>query len=484
MSIELLLNIIKDYAPQDKQLIIRAYEFASSVHHGVKRKSGEPYIIHPIAVACILAEMHADVDTICAGLLHDVIEDGEGITKEVLAEIFNPTIAYLVDGVTKLPKLSVGNSKGETDAYNTRKIIESFILDIRIFIIKLADRLHNMRTLEFHKPVKQIENSRETMDIFVPFASLIGAYDIRQELEDLSFKYLYPEQYQNMEKCMKDIQIQNFDIIENAICQVSQLLNSKNIPFEIKLRVKGLYDLFKKLNTYKDPKNIHDLISISVLLDDIDSCYKFKDEINQIYKSVPEKAKDYIVNPKPNLYSSLHTTVLAPNNQMIQFRLNTKTMYLINTYGITAYWDLLKLNHAPEHMQDDVRKMPFFEQLQQLAHSELRNDEFNSKVQEGILCETLYLKTPKGDPVELPAGSTPVDFAYKIHEDVGNGITGAFVNGKRVPLDYELQSKDIVNIIFNNNLIGPRQDVANMCKTVKAKRKIREYQENWQKKYK
>ncbi|MCH5166666.1 MAG: bifunctional (p)ppGpp synthetase/guanosine-3',5'-bis(diphosphate) 3'-pyrophosphohydrolase [Erysipelotrichales bacterium] len=482
MGIETLLNIIKDYAPQDKQLIIRAYEFANSVHRGVLRKSGEPYIIHPIAVACILAEMHADVDTICAGLLHDVIEDGKGITKEYLAELFNPTIAYLVDGVTKLPKFGDQKSKGETDAFNRRKMIEMFILDIRIFIIKLADRLHNMRTLEYHKPNKQIENAQETRDIFVPFAHKVGAYEFKHELEDLSFKYLEPANYSLMQKYVENASKENFDVIESAICQVSQMLNSNNIPFDIKLKFKSLYGLYRKLSRYDgDLSKIHDLITITVLLEDMEKCYYLRDQINMIFDTVPEKSKDYIIRPKSNLYSSLHTTVMAPNNQMIQFKINTEKMHLINSYGISAYWDLHKFNYAPEHMQEDVKKMPFYNDLQELMTSNLKNEEFNEQVQADILSDTLYLKTPEGDTIELPIGSTPVDFAYKIHADIGNGIISAIVNGERVPLDYELQPDDNVHINFDNNLYGPRVDTLNMCKTKKAKRKIREYRENCKK---
>lgn len=478
MSIQNLLEIIKEYAPQDKELIIRAYEFANTVHRGVKRKSGEPYIIHPIAVACILAVMHADVDTICAGLLHDVIEDGENITESTLTDLFNPTIAYLVDGVSKLPKIKHG-SKGETEAYNRRKIIESLMVDIRILIIKLADRLHNMRTLQYHTPEKQIENAQETMDIFVPFASLIGAYGIKQELEDLSFKYLNPTKYNEMLALVEESKKENFEVVESALCQIAQLLNSNNVNYEIIMRNKGLYSLYKKMNTYNDITKIHDLTAIDILLEEINDCYLFRDQINAIYPNIPEKAKDYIRNPKANMYSALHTTVVAPNNRMIQFQLNTKKMYLINRYGITAYWDLLKFNHAPEHMQDDVRKMPFFYQLQELAHSDLKNDDFNREVQKEILSETLYLKTPQGEPVELPAGSTPVDFAYYIHADLGNNITAAIVNGKRVPLDYQLQSKDVVQIIFDTNLCGPRLDISSMCTTRRAKKKIKEFNDSF-----
>lgn len=481
MGIQDLLNLIKDYAPEDKQLIIRAYEFAYSVHKDAKRKSGEPYINHPVAVACILAEMHADVDTICAGLLHDVIEDGN-ITVEDLARIFNPTIAYLVDGVSKLPKFGDEKSKGETDEYNKWKMLMAFIRDIRVALIKLADRLHNMRTLKYHKPHKQIENAQETMDIFVPFAAKIGAYSFKHELEDLAFSYLNPESYARMEKYVTEARINNFDVTQSIICQVSQLLNSNHAKYDIKLSTLSLYSLYKKLNRYdQDITQIHDLIAITILLDEIEECYKYCGQINTAFPSVPSKAKDYIVKPKSNMYSALHTTIVAPNKQMIQFKLKTNRMYLVNNYGISAYWDLLKFNHAPEHMQEDVRNMPFYKDLKALADdANLEVDEFNQEVLEDILNETVYLKTPQGDPIELPVGSTPVDFAYKIHGDMGNGLIAAIVNGKRVTFDYELQSGDVVNIIFDNSkdFIGPRVDLLNMCKTQRAKKLIRKFQES------
>lgn len=475
MGIELLLDIIKDYAPMDKEFIIRAYEFASEVHKDAKRKSGEPYIIHPVAVACILALLHADVDTIVAGILHDVIEDGRNITKEMLAEKFNPTVAALADGVSKLPKLSINNNKLETDAFNLRKLFLGTVTDIRIIIIKLADRLHNMRTLEFQPPHKQIEHSEETRAIYVRLASLIGAYNIKQELDDLAFMYLDPKSYNEMQKVLESYKIEKFDVVNNSLCQVAQLLNTSSIPFEVKLRVKSLYSLYKKLEKYGSISEIHDIFSIDFILPDKESCYRFRNKVSSLYPVIATKEKDYIKNPKANLYSALHTSVYGPDNTLLQFQFTTKEMDLINTNGLTAYWELLKFNHAPEHMQKEVSKMPFFHLIEELMHSDLENDEFNKEVQEDILGVNLILYTPQGDIVELPSGSTPIDFAYKIHGDIGNWITGATVNCERVSLDYELKNCDVVNIIFNKDLYGPRQDLINMCKTNKAKRKIREF---------
>lgn len=475
MGIESLLRIIKDYAPMDKEFILRAYEYARNVHKGALRKSGDPYITHPVAVACIAAEMHADVDTIVACILHDVIEDGIGITKEELARTFNPTVAYLVDGVSKLPKLSINNNKIETDAYNLRKIFLSMVTDIRVIIIKLADRLHNMRTLEFQPPNKQVEISIETRDIYVPLAARIGAYYFKQELDDYAFKYIDPKSYIEMENTLKKYRLDNYDIIDEAICEVSQLLNKDQVPFEVKLRVKSLYSLFRKLKKYSTISEIHDIFSINFLLNEVSDCYKLRHQIYGLYPTVPSKERDYIKSPKANMYSSLHTSVYTDNNQLLQFQFTTKQMDVINTYGITAYWDLLKFNNAPEHMQQDVSKMPFFKNLEELAHMDLRSDEFNKEVQEDILSATIKAYTPNGDEVELPVGSTPIDFAYRIHEDIGNYIVGANVNGEDVPLGHILKNHDTVNIIFDQNLDGAKEDFIGLCKTNRAKRKIREF---------
>lgn len=481
MGIDSLLAIISDYAPHDKEAILRAYEFAYEVHKGVVRKSGDPYITHPIAVACILAEMHADVETIMAGLLHDTIEDGDGITKEVIASKFGETVANLVDGVTKLPKLSIGNDKNKTDAESNRKIFESITFDIRILIIKLADRLHNMRTLEYHKPSKQEEISLETMNIFVPFANLIGAYTFKQELEDLAFKYLNPKEYLEMIDLEKKAYLENFDVIDQAIYRVSQLLNSKSIPFTEKLKIKNYYGLYKRLKTYQDISQVHDLFSIKFMVNDIDTCYYLKDEINKMYPSLKNREKDYISHPKSNMYRSLHTSVLAPNDRILQFQIKTPEMYRINSYGLTAYWDLLKFNNAAEHMQNDARKLQFFQILEELVKTkEVSTEEFNTVVEKDILSDRINVKTPMGDIIDLPTGSTPVDFAFKIHTDLGLNIIASKVNGREVPLNYKLRDKDVVEVISDPYYTGERQDIYNMCTSVSVKRKIKKYYESHQ----
>lgn len=478
MGIETLLQLIKNYSAKDKELIIRAYEFACEVHKNQTRKSGEPYITHPIAVACILAKLHADADTVVAGLLHDCIEDGYGITKELLAKVFNPTIALLVDGVTKIEKINFNNDKHLAEEASTQKMLIGIISDIRILIVKLADRLHNMRTLEFHKPAKQIEISFETMDFFIPFATLIGEYTLKLELEDLSFRYLNPREYQNMQKLKEQLLKDNRRVLDEVIIEVSQMLNSRNIPFDVKLNIKNLYGLYKRLKEHGKIENVHDVFSVNFLLNTELDCYDVRDEISKMYSVLTDKSKDYIKNPKTNMYRSLHTSVISPNKRIIQFQIKTPEMDMINSYGITAYWSLLKNQNRltpAEKMQDDIKKFQFFQILEELVNMNVSASEFNQEVKNDILANKIYVSTPDEEIIELPHNSTPVDFAYKIHSDLGNYIIAAIVNGERVPLDYKLNNKDSVRIIAKKDLIGPRIDTEPFCKTESAKRKVKEF---------
>lgn len=478
MGIEILLSKISDYSPRDKELIIRAFEFASTVHYGIFRKSGEPYIIHPLWVACILADMHADADTISAGLLHDCVEDGIGITVDTIEKSFNKVISMLVDGVTKMHKIEFNNDKKMTDVANTRKIIESITFDIRIFIIKLADRLHNMRTLEFQPQKKQIEHSVETMEIYSPFASLIGEYTIKCELDDLCFKYLSPTEYNNMQKMVKKYVSDRRLDIDEVICTVGQMLNSNNIPFDIKVKVKNYYSLYTKLKTYGSLEKIHDTIAIKLLVDDIESCYQVRDLLVGNFSELMVKRKDYINNPKTNMYRSLHSSITSPKGNTLQFQIKTPNMYMINAYGITAYWNLLKnqKNVDPaEEMQNDIRKFQFFQILDELVKENVGNERFIQEVRDNLLTKKIYVKTPKGETYELPYHSTPVDLAFKIHTEIGNSVISAVVDNERVPLNYELQNGQMVELYTNDLLYGPRLPYHNYCITSRAKKKIREF---------
>lgn len=478
MNIETLLDYVKGYSSKDKELIIRAYEFASAVHKGVKRKSGEDYIIHPICVACILAEMHADADTISAGLLHDVIEDGENVTKETLTVAFNETVANLVDGVTKMKKWEFNNDKKLTEEANIRKLLQSITIDIRILIIKLADRLHNMRTLEFHTPEKQIENAQETMDLFVPFANFIGEYAFKLELEDLSFKYLKPVEYLKIKQMVLENSPEYRESLDEVVCTVAQMLNSNSVPFNIKVKVKNLYGIYERLKSYQDINDIHDFISIEILLNAEEECYHLAEQIKNMFKVVNNRCKDYIKTPKTNMYRSIHMPIISPQGYHLQFRIETPEMYKINSYGVTAYWNLLKHKNKlspAEKMQADVKKFQFFQELEELVNLEISDAKFNRELKNNLLTKKIYVYTPKGQVVELPIGSTPVDFAFKIHTDIGNNIISAKVNGEYVPLNYQLQNEDVVQVYSNQLLIGPRLDYANLCKTGHAKRKIKEF---------
>lgn len=486
MNLEYLLGLVHNYSREDKELIIRAYEFAKVCHNGVFRKSGEPYIIHPLSVACILAEMNADADTIAAGLLHDVLEDCPNITKDDLSRSFNPTIAKLVDGVTKLRKVDFNNDKILTDAANTRKLVESMGNDIRVLIIKLADKLHNMRTEAFQSPSKQIEHSHETMDFFVPFARLTGAYKLMMELEDLSYFYLDPKGYQEMDKLIKFVAKEYEEEKEQLLIEVAQMLNSNNIPFDMRSQIKSHYELHRKLLTYGSYDSIHDLYGIQIILNNVEDCYRVKAELEGMFKYLKEKGKDYIKRPKANLYRSLHTSIISPSGYNFQFQVNTADMQKINAYGLTAYWNLLKDRNKDEivkTMQNDFKRFPFFSLIEDLSNKNVSTESYVKEINDEVLTEKIYVFTPEGDVIELPVGATPIDFAYKIHTDIGNTLIEAKVNGESVPLWQQLKNKDVVKIIYDLSLLTDpnRPDYSSMCKTEYAKRKIKEYKKRGQK---
>lgn len=483
MTLEYLLELIHNYSTEDKELIIRAYEFAKVCHQGVLRKSGEPYIIHPLSVACILAEMHADADTIAAGLLHDVLEDCPQITREDLAHTFNPTIAKLVNGVTKFKKIDFNNDKALTAAANTQKLVQGLWQDIRVIIIKLADNLHNMRTEQFQPPHKQLEHARETMSLYVPFARLTGAYKLMIELEDLSFSYLNPQGYKEMDDLIKFVTSEYETEKEQILIEVAQMLNSNKIPFNIKSQIKTHYELHRKLLTYGSYNNIHDLYGIRILLNNVENCYSVKAEIEMMFKYLKEKGKDYIKRPKTNRYRSLHTSIISPSGYNFQFQINTPDMQTINTYGLTAYWSLLndqKRDIVAQVMQNDFKQFPCFSILKDMATSNKSPESYVRELNNDVLIDKVYVYTPAEDVIELPIGSTPIDFAYKIHTNIGNTITGVEINGQREPLDYKLKNKDVVNIIYDLSLLDSkdRPDYTDMCKTEHAKRKIKEYRKS------
>ena len=473
LTIDDLIDVIKTYNPTEVEIIRKAYDYAESLHKGQKRQSGEPYIIHPLNVAYILASMHADADTICAGLLHDTIEDTPA-TKEDISHDFNQEIAELVDGVTKISKLNF-SSVQEQKLANTRKIITGITSDVRIIIIKLADRLHNMRTLQYKKEFKQKENSLETMDIFVPLAYYIGAYRIKSELEDLSFKYLMPDTYKVVEE--KKIKVENASdtCLNEMVYKIGDVLKQQGISSEIKIRTKNIYGVYKRLKEGYKLSNIHDLLSLKIMVDDVDDCYKALRYIHDLYHPINDKFKDYICNPKTNMYQSLHTTVFGPEDRLVQNQIRTFDMDKVSSFGLTAYWDRERGN-ARDIMQADLReKFQFFKSLTEINAMFGDNQQFVQQIKTELFADRVYVYTPKGDIIELPKGSTPIDFAYKIHTDIGNTMVGVFVNNEYVPVDYELQNNDRVRIVTDDLSFGIREDWIDKTHTSLAKKKIKEF---------
>lgn len=472
LTIDDLLNELKNYNSEENERIIKAYNYAKSLHEGQYRQSGEPYIIHPLHVAFILAQMHADTDTICAGLLHDTLEDTE-TTKDEIAKEFNEEVAKLVDGVTKISKMNY-SSKKEQNLANTRKIITGITEDVRIIIIKLADRLHNMRTLEFKSEFKQKENSIETMEIFVPLAYLIGAYRIKNELEDISFSYLKPESYQMIKEKKEKVEHETNPILEEMLETIHIILNTNGIPNEIKLRTKNIYGIYKNIHSGRKMSDIHDLLALKIMVEEIEDCYRSLYYIHGKYPPVNGRFKDYICTPKTNMYSSLHTTVFAPGERLVQTQIRTFKLDKIDSFGLTAYWDTSK--EARYIMQKDLReKYQFFQSLLEINEVFGNNQEFLKTVKSEIFSEKVYVYTTGGDIIELPKGSTPIDFAYKLNDDIANTMIAAIVNDENVPLDYILQNKDRVRIITDELSFGPREEWIGKAKTSYAKRRIKEF---------
>ena len=475
ITFEKFINLIKKYNDDEEDInqIKKAYDYAKDLHEGQFRQSGEPYIIHPLNVAYILAEMHADTDTICAGLLHDTLED-TNITKGEIIEEFNVNVASLVDGVTKISKMNF-SSKQDQNLANTRKIITGITEDVRIIIIKLADRLHNMRTLEYKSEFKQKENSMETMEIFVPLAYYIGAYRIKSELEDISLQYLYPEKYKKIEDIKSKIELDSRSCLQEMLQTIKEILNNKNIPNEIKVRTKNIYGIYKRMEEGHKLSDIHDLLSLKIMVDEVSNCYQTLGIIHSQYHPINDKFKDYIYNPKTNMYRSLHTTVFGPEDRLVQTQIRTFDMDKVASFGLTAYWDLSK-GDARDTMQYDLKnKYQFFKSLVEINKVFGDNQEFVRQIKSELFADKIYVYTTKGDVIELPNGSTPIDFAYKIHTDIGNTMVSAVVNDKAVDADYVLHNKDRVRIITDILSYGPREEWIDKAKTTKAKRKIREF---------
>ena len=468
-----LLKNLDSYSDEEIQEIKKAFNLANNLHNNQKRQSGEPYIIHPLSVAIILSGMGADKDTICAGLLHDTIEDTE-IKKEEIEELFNKDVADLVDGVTKISKLNF-SSKQDRNYANTRKIITGITEDVRIIIIKLADRLHNMRTLEYKSEFKQKENALETFEIFIPLAYYIGAYRIKSELEDLSLKYLKPDIYEQIKEEKDKYSKESMHCLNEMLYKIKNILESEDIPNEIKARVKNIYGIYKNINKGANVKDIHDFLSLKIMVDNINNCYRTLGLIHKEYNPINSKFKDYIWNPKTNMYRSLHTTVFGEDERLVQTQIRTFDMDKIASFGLTAYWNQNKEN-ARNKMQEDLKnKYQFFKSLTEINTAFGDNQEFITQIKTELFTDKIYVYTPKGEIIELPKGSIPIDFAYRIHTDIGNSMIGAIVNDDKVSIYDELHNKDRVRIITSEHRKAPPAEWANKTKTTRAKRKIREF---------
>ena len=472
ITINDLLNHVKTYNPNEVEIIKKAYDYANQLHEGQTRQSGEPYITHPLTVAYILSEMHADRDTICAALLHDTLEDTKA-TKEEIAELFNKDIANLVDGVTKISKMNF-SSKAEQNLANTRKIITGLTEDVRIIVIKLADRLHNMRTISFKSEFKQKENAIETMEIFVPLAYYIGAYRIKSELEDISFGILYPKEYHDIEQRLLNKKDENESCLQEMLCTIREILNNEAIPHEIKVRTKNIYGIFKRLEGgHKKIYDIHDLLALKIMVDDIKNCYITLGHIHGIYHPVNERFKDYICNPKTNLYQSLHSTVFGPKEKLVQTQIRTFDMDKVASFGLTAHWDINQ-GDARFTMQEELRKKSqMFRSLTDINIMFQDNQAFVTQVKGELFSDKVYvyLSNLNGQIRELPKGANIVDLAC--YMDLENIVIGAKVNDEIVPVDYILENKDRVVVLTDDLAYGQRKDLINRANTEYARTKIR-----------
>lgn len=468
--LEEITNINKNY---DIDLIGRAFDTARELHDGQLRKSGEPYLIHPIAVAKILAQLGMDEETIVGGLLHDVVEDTE-YTRDQLVEDFGEEVALLVDGVTKLGSIKF-DSKEEAQAENLRKMFLAMSKDIRVLIIKLADRLHNMRTLQFMRPEKKIEKSRETLDIYAPLASRLGIYTVKFELEDLALSYLHPEEVENLKVEITEKKEQRVQFINTVIEEIKEALDELHMVYDISGRSKHLYSVYKKMVLqHKQLDEIFDLTAVRVIVENVKDCYAVLGQVHTMWKPIPGRFKDYIAMPKPNMYQSLHTTVLGDNGEPFEIQIRTYEMHRVAEYGIAAHWKYKEGNTKKDQSQEDM-KLAWVRQT--LEWQKELNDpkEFMETLKMDLFSTQVFVFTPKGEVIDLPAGSTPLDFAFKIHTAVGCKCVGAKVNGKMVTIDHPLNNGDIVEIVTSANSSGPSVDWLKIAKSSTARTKIRQW---------
>ena len=480
---ELIASVKKYHPSTDISMIEKAYKIAYEAHKDQKRKSGEPYIIHPLCVGIILADLELDKETIVAGLLHDVVEDTVMTTEEITEE-FGAEVALLVDGVTKLGQLSYSADKVEVQAENLRKMFLAMAKDIRVILIKLADRLHNMRTLKYMKPEKQKEKARETMDIYAPLAQRLGISKIKVELDDLSLKYLEPEVYYDLVEKIALRKTERQKFVDGIVAEVRTHIEKAGIRAQIDGRVKHFFSIYKKMvNQDKTLDQIYDLFAVRIIVDTVKDCYAALGVIHEMYKPIPGRFKDYIAMPKPNMYQSLHTTLIGPGGRPFEIQIRTFEMHRTAEYGIAAHWKYKEASNNGGNVnisKQEEEKLSWLRQILEWQKDMSDGKEFMSLLKSDLdlFAESVYCFTPAGDVKNLPNGSTPIDFAYSIHSAVGNKMIGARANGKLVNIDYVIQNGDRIEIITSQNSKGPSRDWLKIVKSAQAKNKINQWFRN------
>lgn len=474
-ELDKLIELVKKYNEEEVNNVLKAFEFANDAHKEQFRESGEPYIIHPLNVCINLAKFHADGASLVAGMLHDVVEDTEYNIDDIKRE-FGEEVAKLVLGVTKINNIHFSSLDEARDA-NIRRIITSLNEDVRIIIIKLCDRLHNMKTLEFKAPKKQQRSALETLSIYVPLAYFIGAFRLKCELEDICLSYLKPEIYEDLNKKSDKIRKNYIKCIDETENRIASSLNENNIKFEMRARIINVYNIYRKIKKGYKINDIHDLVNIKVMVSDEETCYKVLMLVHKLFPPLNYKFKDYIAQPKTNMYKSLHTTVFGPDEKIIQIQIKTKEMDNINTYGLASYWNFYEGLGSKKMQEALLNNYQFISTITDLNQSIKSDKAFIEKIKNEIFSNNIYVYTANGDIVELPQNSTPIDFAYKIHTKIGNHLSKCFVNGDEVTVDYKLKNKDRIIVIVKETA-HPYKKWIDIAVTSLAKRKIKDYFKN------
>lgn len=479
ITFEQLINEAKTYLHEEKniQLIEKAYSIAAKMHEGQFRKSGDPYVQHPLEVAYLLVSLHSGPATIAAGLLHDVLEDTYMTKEEMIAEV-GEDVTNIVDGVTKISKLKY-MTKEKALAHNHQKILLAMAKDIRVVMVKLVDRLHNMRTLEFHNPEKRKVIARETLDLYAPLAHRLGMYRIKAELEDTSLKYIAEEEYYEISRALDTKKSERINDIDVMVEKIKDMLNTQGVKgYQIKGRIKNIYSIYKKIVTKnKTMDDIFDFLALRIIVNSVEDCYRVLGLVHSVWNPLPKRFKDYIAVPKPNLYQSLHTTVVGNGGKIFEIQIRTYEMDRVAELGVAAHWAYKEENkgYTPEKEQLEItEKLKWYKDLSTYVDEKKDGDPLDNII-EDIFNANVYVFTPTGDVLDFPAGSMPLDFAYRIHSNVGNTTVGAIVNGKIVPLNYQLKTGDVVSIKTNKSSSGPTLEWLKNCKTSHAKSKIKAF---------